>query len=76
LAVATINPATGELIKSFEPLTDSQIEEKMCTAEQRFPEFRALTFAERGRMMMKGRKERTGEIDDPGNGENLPLGSG
>jgi succinate-semialdehyde dehydrogenase/glutarate-semialdehyde dehydrogenase len=53
LAIATINPATGELLKSFEPLTASEIEEKIRAAEQRFPEFRALTFAERGRMMMK-----------------------
>ena len=53
MAIATINPATGELVKSFEPLTDSQIEEKIRAAEQRFPDFRALTFTERGRMMMK-----------------------
>ncbi len=52
MAIATINPSTGELVKSFEPLTDSQIEEKIRVAEQRFPEFRALTFAERGGMMM------------------------
>ena len=53
LTIATINPATGKLVKSFESLTDSQIEEKIRAAEQRFPEFRALTFAQRGRMMMQ-----------------------
>ncbi len=51
MAIATINPATREHVKSFEPLTDSQIEEKIRAAGERFPKFRALTFAERGRMM-------------------------
>jgi succinate-semialdehyde dehydrogenase / glutarate-semialdehyde dehydrogenase len=53
MAIATINPATGELLKTFAPLTDAQIEEKVRLAEETFPIFRALSFAERGRMMMK-----------------------
>src|ERR1700694_5081326 len=53
MAIATINPATGELLKTFEPLSDAQIEEKVHLAEETFPKFRSLSFAERGRMMMK-----------------------
>jgi succinate-semialdehyde dehydrogenase/glutarate-semialdehyde dehydrogenase len=53
MAIATINPATGELLKSFDALTDQQIEEKIRLADETFPRFRALTFAERGRMMRK-----------------------
>jgi succinate-semialdehyde dehydrogenase/glutarate-semialdehyde dehydrogenase len=53
MAIATINPATGEVLKTFEPLTDAQIEEKVRLAEETFPKFRALSFAERGKMMMK-----------------------
>ncbi|MGB2626795.1 MAG: NAD-dependent succinate-semialdehyde dehydrogenase [Candidatus Acidiferrum sp.] len=52
MAIATINPATGELLKSFDALTDQQIEEKIRLADKTFPEFRALTFTERGRMML------------------------
>jgi succinate-semialdehyde dehydrogenase/glutarate-semialdehyde dehydrogenase len=51
MAIATINPATGELLKSFDPLTDAQIEEKVRLAQLTFPKFRALPFAERGKMM-------------------------
>jgi hypothetical protein len=41
LAIATINPATGELLRNFEALTDFQ--GKARPAEQTFPKFRALT---------------------------------
>jgi succinate-semialdehyde dehydrogenase/glutarate-semialdehyde dehydrogenase len=53
MAIATINPATGQLIKSFEPLSDSQIEAKLKLAADTFPKFRTLTFAERAAMMNK-----------------------
>src|SRR5208337_1021991 len=53
MAIASINPATGELLKSFDALTDTQIEEKLRLAAETFPKFRALTFAERGRMMLR-----------------------
>jgi succinate-semialdehyde dehydrogenase / glutarate-semialdehyde dehydrogenase len=53
MAIATINPATGEILKRFEALTDSQIEEKISLAQRVFPKFRDLDFAERGRMMLK-----------------------
>jgi succinate-semialdehyde dehydrogenase / glutarate-semialdehyde dehydrogenase len=53
MAIATINPATGELLKKFEPLSESQIEEKLQRAAKAFVKHRALSFAERGRMMMK-----------------------
>jgi succinate-semialdehyde dehydrogenase / glutarate-semialdehyde dehydrogenase len=51
MAIATINPATGELLKSFEPLSDSQINGKIRRAAEAFPKFRALTFAQRAHMM-------------------------
>ena len=53
MAIATINPATGELLKTFDALTDQQIEEKIHLANETFSKFRALPFAERGRMMLK-----------------------
>ncbi|HVB87988.1 MAG TPA: NAD-dependent succinate-semialdehyde dehydrogenase [Candidatus Dormibacteraeota bacterium] len=53
MAIATINPATGELLKSFEPLSDSQINDKIRRAAEVFPKFRALTFAQRAQMMRK-----------------------
>jgi succinate-semialdehyde dehydrogenase/glutarate-semialdehyde dehydrogenase len=53
MAIATVNPATGQLVKSFEPLTDSQIEEKLQRAADTFSKYRRVPFAERARMMLK-----------------------
>ncbi len=53
MAIATVNPATGQLVKSFEPMPDSQIEEKIQRAVLTFPKFRSLSFAERAGMMKK-----------------------
>src|SRR5438094_3897652 len=57
MAIASINPATGQVLKTFEPLSDTQIEKKLQLAADTFPKFRKLSFAERGRMMA-----RAGEI--------------
>ena len=51
MAIATINPATGQLVKSFEALTEQQIEAKLALAAATFPAFRKLSFAERAVMM-------------------------
>jgi succinate-semialdehyde dehydrogenase / glutarate-semialdehyde dehydrogenase len=51
MAIATINPATGETIKTFAALTDPQVDQKIQKATETFRSFRKLSFAERGRMM-------------------------
>jgi succinate-semialdehyde dehydrogenase/glutarate-semialdehyde dehydrogenase len=51
MAIATVNPATGEVARRFEPLSNGQIEEKLQRAAETFPRFRRLSFAERGEMM-------------------------
>jgi succinate-semialdehyde dehydrogenase/glutarate-semialdehyde dehydrogenase len=53
MAIATVNPATGELVRSFEPLSNTQIEEKLQRAAETFPKFRKLSFTQRGAMMNK-----------------------
>ena len=53
MAIATINPATGEVVKTFEPLTDAQIEQKLQCAAAAFAKFRRTSFAERGKLMTK-----------------------
>jgi succinate-semialdehyde dehydrogenase/glutarate-semialdehyde dehydrogenase len=49
--IASINPATGAVLRTFEPLTDAQIEQKLQCAADAFPRFRKLAFADRARMM-------------------------
>jgi len=53
LAIASINPATGELIRTFEVLSESQVEEKLQRAANAFADYRRLPFADRARMMRK-----------------------
>jgi succinate-semialdehyde dehydrogenase/glutarate-semialdehyde dehydrogenase len=53
MAIASVNPATGQLLKSFEPLTDTQIEGKLKGAAEAFSKYRHTTFKERVRMMLK-----------------------
>ena len=53
MAIATVNPATGELLKSFEPLTNAQIEEKLQRASNAFRTYRKTSFAERAGWLMK-----------------------
>ena len=53
MAIASINPATGQLIKSFDGLTDAQIEEKIQRAADAFSTYRHIPFAKRARWMNK-----------------------
>src|SRR5258707_9018579 len=53
MAIATINPATGQTIKTFEALTDAQVDQKIQRSVEAFPKFRKLSFADRAKMMMR-----------------------
>ena len=61
MAIATTNPATGQVIKTFEPLTDAQIDEKLQRAKDAFVRFRKTTFAERAKAMLKAAEILEGE---------------
>jgi succinate-semialdehyde dehydrogenase/glutarate-semialdehyde dehydrogenase len=53
MAIASINPATGELLQTFEPLTQPQLEQKLQRAHETFQTYRRTTFAERAAMMLR-----------------------
>jgi succinate-semialdehyde dehydrogenase/glutarate-semialdehyde dehydrogenase len=53
MAIATINPATGEVVQTFQPLTADQIESKLQLAVSAFRAERKTPFAERAKRMMK-----------------------
>ena len=53
MAIATINPATGELVKKFDALSDTQVDEKIAKAAKAFQSFRKTSFADRARWMTK-----------------------
>lgn len=47
MGIATINPATGETIKTFDPLSSESIETKLALAQQTFEQYRKLPMAQR-----------------------------
>ncbi len=47
MGIATINPATGETIKSFEPLSGESIEAKLALAQQTFEQYRKIPMTQR-----------------------------
>ena len=53
MAIATTNPATGEVLKIFEPLSAERIEQKLRLAASAFRDHRRTSFAERAAQMMR-----------------------
>jgi succinate-semialdehyde dehydrogenase/glutarate-semialdehyde dehydrogenase len=53
MPIASINPTTGETLKTFESLTKAQIDEKLQRASDTFRTYRETSFAERAVMMTR-----------------------
>jgi succinate-semialdehyde dehydrogenase/glutarate-semialdehyde dehydrogenase len=53
MPIASINPATGEVLKTFASLSDAQLEEKIQRASDAYSHHRQTSFAERASSMMK-----------------------
>ena len=53
IAIASINPATGETLRTFEPLADSEIETKLARAASTYRSWRRTTFAERAKLLLR-----------------------
>lgn len=51
MAIATINPATGETIQVFTPLTPEEVETKLAKAQQQFEKYRWTSLAERSQWL-------------------------
>src|SRR3954465_4037568 len=53
MAIASINPATNEVLKNFQPLSDEQLELKLALASSAFREYRKTSFAQRSQWMTR-----------------------
>ncbi|HEY1583784.1 MAG TPA: NAD-dependent succinate-semialdehyde dehydrogenase [Chthoniobacterales bacterium] len=51
MAIASINPATGETLRDFERLSEAEIEQKLAAAENAFASHRKTTFSERSAVL-------------------------
>ena len=64
MAIATINPATGETIKTFESLSDAEIDAKLARAVDTFRTYRLTSFDERAQWMNAAAQILDDEADD------------
>jgi len=53
MAIATINPVTGEVVKQFQALTDAEVDGRIAKAAKAFQSFRKTSFADRAKWMVK-----------------------
>ena len=51
MAISTINPTTGETLKTFTPLTDTEIETSLSLAASAFQQYRQTSFAQRSQWL-------------------------
>ncbi|ACK68099.1 Aldehyde Dehydrogenase [Rippkaea orientalis PCC 8801] len=51
MGIATVNPATGETLKTFEPLTPSEIEAKLALADATFKQYRKTSMVQRSQWL-------------------------
>ena len=53
MAIATINPATGETVKTFDESSDEEVEAALALAVETFASYRLTSFAERAGWMRR-----------------------
>jgi succinate-semialdehyde dehydrogenase / glutarate-semialdehyde dehydrogenase len=74
VAIATINPATGEVVKTFEPLSPTQIEEKLQLATSAFRKHRQTSYRERAAKMIRAAEILEKEKEECGRLMTLEMG--
>ncbi|MCU4183082.1 NADP-dependent succinic semialdehyde dehydrogenase [Acidiferrimicrobium sp. IK] len=63
MPIATINPATGETVKSYDELTEEEIDRRLAAAATTFATYRRTTFAERAAWMRAAAAILDDEVD-------------
>ncbi|HWZ84870.1 MAG TPA: NAD-dependent succinate-semialdehyde dehydrogenase [Thermoanaerobaculia bacterium] len=68
MAIASVNPATGETLRTFDPHSESEVERRVALAASLFPRWRRNSFAERAARLLRAadvlesRKQEWGRI--------------
>jgi succinate-semialdehyde dehydrogenase / glutarate-semialdehyde dehydrogenase len=63
MAIATINPATGETLETFEPLTESALEERLARASAAWADYRLTTPEQRAGWLRAAADVLDGDLD-------------
>ncbi|SPF04765.1 NADP-dependent succinic semialdehyde dehydrogenase [Streptomyces sp. MA5143a] len=53
MPIATVNPASGETLKTYEALGEEEIERRLAAADRTFRTYRTTSFAERARLLRR-----------------------
>jgi succinate-semialdehyde dehydrogenase/glutarate-semialdehyde dehydrogenase len=51
MGIASINPATGEIIKTFAPMTDAEVDDKLKQAQKAFEQYRNIPVVQRSKWL-------------------------
>ncbi|MGQ4513129.1 NADP-dependent succinic semialdehyde dehydrogenase [Streptomyces sp. DW26H14] len=51
MPIATVNPATGETLKTFDPMGPAEVERRIAAADSTFRTYRTTSFQERARLL-------------------------
>ncbi|OKL38452.1 NAD-dependent succinate-semialdehyde dehydrogenase [Pontibacter flavimaris] len=74
MAIQTVNPATGEVVKSFTPHTSAEVKQKIEAAEKAFRSWRDVSFEERARHMNRQAEILESEAEKYGRIISLEMG--
>jgi succinate-semialdehyde dehydrogenase/glutarate-semialdehyde dehydrogenase len=74
MAISTINPATGQVLKTYQALSDAEIEAKLRLAAEAFSKHRRVPFADRARRMVKAAEIIEAEKETLGKTMTLEMG--
>lgn len=74
MAIATINPATGELLQTFTPHTPEQVEELLAAAHAAFAELKSTTYAQRAEWMRRAADLMEADADEVARLVTLEMG--
>ncbi|MEV2189732.1 NADP-dependent succinic semialdehyde dehydrogenase [Streptomyces phaeochromogenes] len=64
MPIATVNPANGETLKTYDALSSEEIEHRLATAEAAFHTHRTTSFAERAQLLHRAADLLEGDAQD------------
>jgi succinate-semialdehyde dehydrogenase/glutarate-semialdehyde dehydrogenase len=74
MAIAITNPATGEVVKAFDPMTDAEVDARLGRAQLGFETLRRTSFAQRATWMRAAADILDAEVDDVARTMTLEMG--
>lgn len=74
MAIATVNPATGETLKTFDALDAGEIEARLVRADLAFQDFRRTDFSHRARLLLRAAELLADDQEDIARTMTLEMG--